>query len=262
MKRRSLTTVVWIVVVAATFIGGWKLYVEIDNTSKFVLPPPEDVWRALVDLLGEDRTWHHVRVTFTEILAGFGLAVFVGIVLGAILGELPRVARVMNPYVVVLQVLPKVAIIPLLLVWMGFGIRTNIAIAAVFALFPMTTGTRAGIRSVEPAQLDLAATVQMSRWQRLWLIDARSALPAILTGAEVAIVLSTVGAVVSEFLAGGREGLGHLAVVNLGSLRIDRMLAVDALLCAMGVLLYVAVAGLRRLLVPWHPSVKQRSVAV
>jgi NitT/TauT family transport system permease protein len=261
-RNRSLATIVWIVAVAVTAVAGWKLYVEIDDTSPLVLPPPEDVWSALLDVTGEERTWHHVRVTFTEIVAGFAVAVGVGVILGTILGELPRVARVLNPYIVILQLLPKVAIIPLLLLWMGFGIRTNIAIAAMFAFFPMTTGTRAGIRSVEPAQLDLAATLQMSRWKRLWLIDARSALPAILTGTEVAIVLSTVGAVVSEFLAGGRDGLGHLAVVNLNALRVDRMLAIVAMLCAMGIVLYVVVAGLRRWLVPWHPSARQRPVGV
>lgn len=261
-RRFPLATVVWIVVVAVAFVGGWKLFVEVDDTSRFVLPPPEDVWRALVDLLGEDRTWHHARVTLTEIVVGFGAAAAVGIVLGTILGELPRVAKVVNPYIVVLQVLPKVAVIPLFLLWMGFGVTTNITIAAMFAFFPMTTGTRNGIRSVDPAQLDLASTLQMSRWRRLWLIDARSALPSILTGAEVAIVLSTVGAVVAEFLAGGRDGLGHLAVVNLNSLRVDRMFAVVAMLCAMGVALYVLVASLRRWLIPWHPSARQRPVGV
>lgn len=263
MKRSfPFATAIWIALVAVAFVGGWKLFVEIDDTSKFILPPPEKVWSALVDLAGEDRTWHHVWVTFVEIVSGFGIAVAIGLVLGTVLGELPRVARVVNPYVVLLQVLPKVAVIPLLLVWMGFGIRTNITIAGVFAFFPMTTGTRNGIRSVDPAQLDLAATLQMSRWKRLWLIDARSALPSILTGMEVAIVLATVGATVGEFLAGGRDGLGHLAVVNLNALRIDRMFAVVVLLSAMGILLYVAVAGLRRWLVPWHASTKNRAVAV
>jgi NitT/TauT family transport system permease protein len=260
--RFPWATVIWIVFVAVTFVVGWKLYVEIDNTSKFVLPPPEDVWSALKELVGEERTWHHTRVTFTEIVVGFAAAAGVGFVIGVILGELPRVARVVNPYIIVLQVLPKVAVIPLLFAWLGFGIATNITIAAVFAFFPMVAGTRAGIRSVEPAQLDLASTLQMSRWKRLWLIDVRSALPAILTGAEVAIVLATVGAVVSEFLAGGTEGLGHLAVVNLNALRIDRMFAVVAMLCVLGIAVYVVVAGLRRWLVPWHASARQRPVGV
>lgn len=255
--RTSLVTVLWIVAIGLVFLGGWKAYVEVTDVSRFVLPPPEDVGGALVDILGEDRTWHHARITVTEILFGFGIAVVVGVAVGTLIGELPAVERVVNPYLVVLQVLPKVAIIPLLLLWLGFGSSARVLIAAVFAFFPMTASTRAGIRSVEHGHLDLAATLQMSRWERLWLVELRSALPSILTGTEVAIVLATVGAVVAEYLSGG-EGLGWLAVINLNQLQVDRLFAVIVVLCAIGVALYASVTGLRRLLVPWHPSAAQR----
>ncbi len=256
-RRHTVASILWILGLALTFVGAWKAYVDIADISRFVLPPPEDVWTALVDLLGEDRTWHHLWVTVVEILAGFAVAVVAGVAIGTVLGELPAVERVVNPYLIVLQVLPKVAIIPLLLLWLGFGSSAKIIIAAVFAFFPMTAGTRAGIRSVEPGQLDLAATLQTSRWQRLWLIELRSALPSILTGMEVAIVLATVGAVVAEYLAGG-EGLGWLAVINLNQLQVDSLFAVIVILCVLGVGLYVAVASLRRLLVPWHQSATER----
>jgi NitT/TauT family transport system permease protein len=255
--RRSLVTVVWITAIAVVLLGSWKAYVEVSDISRFVLPAPEAVGAALVDVLGEDRTWHHLQITVREIVGGFALAVVAGVLIGTVIGELPAVERVVNPYLVVLQVLPKVAMIPLLLLWLGFGSSARILIAAVFAFFPMTAGTRAGIRAVDHGHLDLAATLQTSRWQRLWLFELRSALPSILTGMEVAIVLATVGAVVAEYLSGG-EGLGWLAVTNLNQLQVDRLFAIIALLCAVGVTLYVAVAGLRRVLVPWHTSAIER----
>lgn len=239
------------------FLGGWKLYVEIGDVSRFVLPPPEDVGSAFVEILGEGRTWEHLRITVWEILAGFGVALVAGGLIGVVIGELPRVERVVNPYLILLQVLPKVAIIPLLLLWLGFGSSARIVIAAVFAFFPITAGTRAGIRSVDHGQLDLATTLQASRWQRLWLIELRSALPSVLTGMEVAIVLATVGAVVAEYLSGG-EGLGWLAVINLNQLQVDRLFAVIVLLCIVGVVLYTAVAMLRRVVTPWHVSTTER----
>lgn len=256
-RRPSLTTVLWIVAIAVVFLAGWKTYVEVADISRFVLPAPEEVGSALVEVLGEDSTWHHLQVTVWEIVGGFAVAVVAGVLIGTIIGELPAVERVVNPYLVVLQVLPKVAIIPLLLLWLGFGSSARILIAAVFAFFPMTSGTRAGIRAVDHGHLDLAATLQTSRWQRLWLFELRSAMPSILTGMEVAIVLATVGAVVAEYLSGG-EGLGWLAVTNLNQLRVDRLFAIIVLLCAVGVALYVAVAGLRRVLVPWHTSAIER----
>lgn len=256
-RRLSVANVAWIVGLAVAFVGAWKVYVETSDISPFLLPPPEDVGAALRDILGEGRTWHHLWVTLKEILFGFTAAVVGGVAVGAVLGEMPAVERVVNPYLVVLQVLPKVAIIPLLLLWLGFGSSAKILIAAVFAFFPMTQGTRAGIRSVDPGHLDLAATLQMSRWRRLWLIELRAALPSILTGMEVAIVLATVGAVVSEYLSGG-EGLGWLAVANLNSLQVDNLFAIIVVLCALGVVLYLAVATLRRILIPWHPSAHER----
>jgi len=255
--RQQVITAAWIVGIAVALIAGWKVYVEVADVSRFVLPPPEDVGGALVDVLGEDRTWHHLTVTVKEILAGFGVAVALGVLVGTLMGEIPAVERVLNPYLVVLQVLPKVAIIPLLLLWLGFGSSSRIVIAAVFAFFPITTSTRAGIRSVEPGHLDLAATLQTTRWQRLWLVELRGALPSILTGMEVGIVLATVGAVVAEYLSGG-EGLGWLAVTNLNQLQVDRLFAIIVVLCAVGVVLYTAVASLRRLLVPWHASASAR----
>jgi NitT/TauT family transport system permease protein len=256
--RLSPANLAWIVGIAVVSVLGWKLYVEAADVSPFVLPAPDAVWRSLVELVGESRTWEHVRTTLGEILGGFALAVVVGVLIGTILGEFPAAARVMNPYLVVLQVLPKVAIIPILLVWIGFGSTARVLIAAVFAFFPITTGTRAGIRSVELGHLDLAATLQMSRWRRLWLIELRGALPSIVTGMEVAIVLATVGALVAEYLSPG-AGLGWLAIVSLNQLQVADLFAVIVILCVMGILLYAAVAGLRRVLVPWHQSSLQRA---
>src|SRR5690606_9239354 len=112
------------------------------DVSAFVLPPPEDVWTSIVDLLGQDRTWHHAWITLQEIILGFGLALALGLVVGTLIGELPLLDRAVNPFLIALQVLPKVAIIPLLILWLGFGMSAKVVVAAVFAFFPITAGTR------------------------------------------------------------------------------------------------------------------------
>lgn len=236
---------------------AWKVYVSVGDISKFVLPPPDEVWHSIVDLLGQGRTWHHVWVTSQEIMLGFGIALVFGLGVGIAIGELPVLDRAMNPFLIALQVLPKVAIIPLLILWMGFGLSAKIVVAAVFAFFPITEGTRAGIRSVEPGHRDLAATLRATRRQRLRFIILPSALPSILTGMEVGVVLATIGAVVAEYLAGG-EGLGWLAVASLNQLQVADLFAVIVLLSALGFVAYAAIASLRRILVPWHPSADDR----
>jgi NitT/TauT family transport system permease protein len=242
----SLVTLVLLIV-------AWKLYVSWGDVSKFVLPPPEDVGRATIELVTDSKTWSNAWVTLSEILLGFAIAAVAGIVIGAVLGEVPLLSRAYTPYIVTFQVLPKVAIIPLLLLWFGFGSSSKVAVAAMFAFFPIVVGTQAGIRSVEPGHRDLATTLQARPSQCLLLIDLPSATPAILTGMEIGIVLATIGAIVAEYLAGG-EGLGHLAVVNLNQLKVDSLFGVIVLMSVMGLLLHSAIAGLRRLVVSWHPS--------
>ena len=237
----------------AVLILAWKLYVDWSDVSRFLLPPPEDVGRATVDLLTESRTWHHVWVTLSEIALGFLIATVVGVSLGAALGEIPFLDKALTPYVVVLQVVPKVAIVPILLMWMGFGSSSKVALAAIFGFFPILAGARAGVMSVEPGHRDLATTLQARSRHRLFLFELPSALPAILTGMEVGMVLATVGAVVGEYLSGG-QGLGFLVVSFTGQLQIDDAFAVIVLLSVLGYVLHAAVAGLRRIVVPWHAS--------
>ncbi len=252
MRSRALSLLIGLVVLIV-FLGGWKLYVEAGDVSRFVLPPPEDVGRATLDLLDDRTTWEHARVTLWEIVAGFGAATIFGVFTGALMGEVRVLERALAPYLIALQVLPKIAVVPLLILWLGFGPSAKIVIAAVFAFFPITAGTRAGIRSVESNHRDVVKTLGASRAQRLRLVDLPSALPSILTGMEVGIVLATVGAIVAEYLAGS-EGLGWLATYHLNQLQVDSLFGVIVLMSLLGCLLYGAVVGLRQLLVPWHQS--------
>lgn len=251
--RARVASLALAVALGAVLLVAWKAYVELFDVSRFVLPPPEDVGAATVDLLGQGATWRHTWVTVHEILTGFAIATVLGVATGAVIGEVPVLERALNPYLVALQVLPKVAVLPLLILWLGFGSSVKVVIAAVFAFFPIVAGTRAGVRSVEAGHRDLVTTLDAGIRQRMWLVELPSALPSILTGMEVGAVLATVGAVVAEYLAGS-QGLGYLAVASLNQLQVDRLFGVIVLLCAVGMSIYAAVVGLRRVLVPWHPS--------
>jgi NitT/TauT family transport system permease protein len=243
----------------ALAVLGWHIYVKTRDISPFVLPAPLDVWSATVELLRNERTWMHAWVTVREILGGFAIAVVAGLLTGVVLGANRTAERAFSPFLVLLQVVPKVALIPLFILWFGFGVTAKVLVAAIFAYFPVAAATIVGVRSVSPLHRDLAFTVGASRRHRLVLVDLPSALPSILTGMEVAIVLATVGAVVAEYLAGS-EGLGWLAVTSLNQLQVDTLFGVIVLMSILGFTLYKLVAGLRRLLVPWHPSGRDEPV--
>lgn len=248
-----ITTPLLIVV----FLGTWKAYVVAFNVSPFILPPPESVLRGLIQILREDLIMTHVRVTLTETLLGFAIACVVGIALGVVLGKVPWLERAVNPFVVATQVVPKIALVPLFIVWFGFGITSKVVIAGVLAFFPILTNTLLGVKSLDPGHKDVMASINATRWDCFWSLDLPSALPYILTGMEVGIVLATIGAVVGEYL-GGNEGLGHLAVATMAAFEVEALFGVIVLLTLLGFALHMSIVGLARILIPWHESVLVR----
>jgi NitT/TauT family transport system permease protein len=239
--------------ILVAIIGGWKLYTVLFGVSELILPPPEKVWTALVDLLGDSMIYEATYVTFYETIVGFAIAVVVGVALGIVLGKMRSVERVLSPFLVATQVVPKVAIVPLLLLWFGFGISSKIFMAAIISFFVMMQNTILGIRSIEAGHRDLMRVIQAPWWKRVLSLDIPSSLPAVLTGIELGIVFAITGAIVGEYL-GGDEGLGALATVMLAALRTDQLFAVVIVMTVLGFLLYAVVAGIRRFAIPWHES--------
>jgi NitT/TauT family transport system permease protein len=232
----------------------WDAYVRIFKVSPMLLPAPTSVWDSLVDLLKQPKTFGHIGTTLFETVAGFLIAVIVGIALGGFLGKIRWLEQTLNPLVVGLQVMPKVALVPLFIVWFGFGMTSKVVLAAVIAFFPIMTNTILGIKSVESGHRDVMLSLNAGRWNTFWEVELPSALPFILTGMEVGIVLATIGAIVGEYL-GGSSGLGYMAVATLNAFDVNAMFAVIALLTVLGLLLYFAVVLLRRYVTPWHASV-------
>jgi NitT/TauT family transport system permease protein len=256
MRRRLLQGLVAPLILIG-FFGIWEGYVRAFAVSRFILPPPTRIITALIDLLHQPTILHHTAITLEETLGGFLVATALGVGLGALLGKVPWLERALNPLIVASQVVPKVALVPLFILWFGFGITSKVVIAAVLASFPILTNTVLGVKSVERGHHAVMDSLRVNGWQRFWELELPSALPYILTGMEVGIVLSTIGAVVGEYL-GGSDGLGAMAVTTLNALQVDTLFAVILLLTLIGLTLYLAIAGLRRLIVPWHDSVRSR----
>ncbi|MEC7256711.1 MAG: ABC transporter permease [Pseudomonadota bacterium] len=232
----------------------WEAYVTIFDVSPFILPGPGAVWDATLVLLSEPKTYSHIGITVYETVVGFLLAVLIGIVFGGVLGKIRWLERTLNPLIVGLQVMPKVALIPLFIVWFGFGPTSKVVLAAVIAFFPIMTNTILGIKSVESGHRDVMLALNASRWQTFRDVELQNALPFILTGMEVGIVLATIGAIVGEYL-GGSQGLGYMAVATLNAFDVTSMFGVIFLLTILGLILYFAVVMLRRYVTPWHEAV-------
>jgi NitT/TauT family transport system permease protein len=253
--RGRKKTPAWVgsIALLIVFLGGWELYTRAFNVSKLILPPPSLVIEAWLLTLTRSGTWFHTGITALETLVGFFFAVVTGVALGALLGKMPRLEKMLNPFVIGMQVVPKVALVPLLVVWFGFGLTSKVVIAAVLAFFPILLNTVLGVKSVDRGHREVMASLNASRWQSATQLEFPSALPYILTGMEVGVVLAIIGAVVGEYL-GGSEGLGNLAVKEMNSYNTVALFAVIIHLSIIGFLFYAVVVGLRRFLIPWHES--------
>ncbi|HWK96979.1 MAG TPA: ABC transporter permease [Pseudolabrys sp.] len=254
-KKRKKEIPTWIgsVTLLVLFLGGWEFYVREFNVSKLILPAPSLVIEAWYASLWLPSTWYHTWITALETMLGFFFAMVFGVALGAMLGKSPRLEKMLNPFIVATQVVPKVALVPLFVVWFGFGITSKVVIAAVLAFFPIMLNTALGVKSVERGYREVLASLNASRLQKITQLEFPSALPYILTGMEMGVVLSIIGAVVGEYL-GGSEGLGNLAVKEMNSYNTTALFAVIMHLSALGFVFYAIVVGLRRFLIPWHES--------
>jgi NitT/TauT family transport system permease protein len=252
-KTRLLTPTLLI-----AFVLIWHFYVTWSGISRFIIPPPLEVWDALVDLLTTPSTLRHTWATLYETLLGFLIATVIGVALGTALGKTPWLERAVNPFVVATQVVPKVALVPLFILWFGFGPESKIVVAAVLAFFPILTNTVLGIKSVDHGHRDVMTVLNANRWQNFFCLELPSSLPAVLAGMEVGIVLSIIGAVVGEYL-GGATGLGYLLVASMNNYKVGMLFAVILLLTVIGFLLYVFIGALRRLVIPWHESARREA---
>jgi NitT/TauT family transport system permease protein len=240
-------------IIVAVFLLVWTWAVDYTGTSRFLLPRPADIFVALRDLLGQDYFYTAFYVTVTEILVGFLLAIIIGSTLGVALGSSRLLDQIAAPFIIASQVTPKVALMPLFILWLGFGMESKIAMVALLSFFPVMKSTILGVRSIQPDQRALFKVIRASRFERLVSLEIPAVLPYTLTGIETGSVLAVTGAIVGEYL-GGSEGLGALVVKTLNALMVEHMFATIVALAAFGFVFYGGISALRRVLVRWHDS--------
>jgi NitT/TauT family transport system permease protein len=241
-------------VLLVAVIVGWKLVIAVFDISPFVLPQPEEVVGGMVEVMQAQDFTTHLTVTLTETLVGFGIALVLGVGMGAVLGRIAWLERALRPLIVASQVVPKVALVPLFIVWFGFGMTSKIVIVVILAFFPIMLNTLLGVRSVDPGHRDVMRGLNAGRWVTFWRLDYHSTMPYVFAGMEIGIVFAIIGAVVGEYL-GGNQGLGTLIVTSLNSLNAEQLFAVITILTLIGFALYLAVVALKRVFIPWHESV-------
>ncbi|HVD41852.1 MAG TPA: ABC transporter permease [Solirubrobacterales bacterium] len=239
----------------ALLIGAWQVAASTGaiadalSLEDFLVPSPAEIAEALWesrDLLAEN-AW----VTLREILLGILCALAVGIGFAIAMHRSQLLRDASYPLIVASQAIPIVVIAPILTIWFGFGMGPKIVIIALICFFPITVNALDGLRSVDPETVKMMRSLNASRWQRFWRVEAPTALPSLFTGIKIAVVVAPIAAVFAEW-AGADAGLGRLIQSDLANYQVARQFAAVAVLAAMALLLIGLTALAERRVVTWR----------
>ena len=251
---------------AAVIIGVtcvWQLVVSASGTPHYILPPPGQV--AAKWVAEWDRLLAHLAVTAPEIVLGLGIGVLLGALAALTIGYVRPARRWLLPVLVASQAVPVFALAPVLVLWLGYGMASKVAMATLIIFFPVTASFLDGLRRTEPGWVDLARTMTMSplagdhyravgdRFSILLHVRLPAALPSLASGIRVATAIAPIGAVVGEWV-GSSAGLGYLMLQANGRMEIDLMFAALLTLAVFAVVLWFSVDATLRRLISWQPD--------
>jgi ABC-type nitrate/sulfonate/bicarbonate transport system permease component len=242
-------------VLLAALFGAWQLVAatgvqaDVLGVEDFLVPSPAEIATSLWEnrsLLAEN-AW----VTLREIVLGFAIAIVAGLGLAVVLHLSETLRRASYPLLIASQTIPIIAIAPILVIWLGFGIGPKLAIVALVCFFPITINTLDGLRAVDPDAIKLMRGLDASRWQTLRRLEAPAALPYAFSGARIAAVFTSIAAVFGEW-TGSSSGLGHMILQDNAQLETARVFAAFFVLSAIALALFGLIALAERRIVTWR----------
>jgi NitT/TauT family transport system permease protein len=239
MKKVSIYS--WLLFILILLL--WEMLAK--QMSELVLPAPSVVVTTLLEGLTNGYYTPHILRTSLEIVIGLFLGSLLGILTGIWMGEVEFIRKLLFPYVIASQAVPKLALAPLFILWFGFGMTSKVVITALICFFPLMENTVTAIQYTDPTKIELFRVLGANRWQTLFKLKIPAGLPSIMAGFRVAVVLAVVGAVVGEFI-GGSEGLGALIIASQGMMDTPLMFSVLILITILGTFLYQLVNFIER----------------
>ena len=235
----------------AILLLAWEILVRLLGVKLYILPPPSTVFVTLWTKWATIRNaaWY----TAQPMLIGYGFAVLVGVVLALSFAVSRLVEAIVYPQIVFLQIIPKIAIAPLFMIWFGYGLTSKVLLVFLLSFFPVVVSAVQAFRSMDPDIRDLARVTGASPMRMFFKVQVPHALPTMFTGFKVAAALASTAAVVAEFVSSDR-GLGYLLVDYTNRFDTPGVFAAILVLSVMGLTLYAAVEVIERISIPWHVS--------
>jgi NitT/TauT family transport system permease protein len=229
----------------------WEIAVYVFKAPRYILPAPTGVWEGFLSQPG--RMLWNTWITVQIIVVGYIIAVLISIPLALLIAFSRFVQTTLYPLLVVFQIIPKIAIAPLFIVWFGFGFMPKVMLVFLLSFFPIVISAIAGFRSLDPDVEDFARSTGAGAWRMFFKIRLPQSLPNIFTGLKVGAAMAATAAVVAEFV-GSDAGLGYLILEYNGFIETAKVFAAIILLSTAGLAMYYLVEAIERLAIPWHVS--------
>jgi len=251
-KKRWYSGILWGVLTIGIILLLWHLAIIIFNVPVYLVPSPLKVWDAILEYWSVS-IFKNLLYTLSSIGIGFSITVIISIPLAVFIASSSWLEKTVYPVLVIVQLIPKVALAPLFIVWFGFGLTSKVLMVFLLSFFALLVDATTGFKSLNHRLVFVARTMTDSQWKFFWTIRFPSALPHIFTGLKISISSATVGAIIGEFV-GSNQGLGYLMLKANGDLNTPYLFAVLFVLSLVGILLYKLVEVIESLAMPWHIS--------
>ena len=238
------------------FFFLWELAVVVLKIRSYILPAPTEIFQALVKYHSE--LFFALLFTIRSLVLGYIVAVASGILLSLPVAFSKFIQRAVYPLILFFQVIPKVALAPIFVIWFGFGLPPKIMIVFLLSFFPVLINGIVGLRSMDQEVINLTRSTGAKEIDVFFKVRLPSALPTFFAGFKLAAISATIGAIIGEFI-GSDSGLGYIILTANGDLQTDYSFAAIATLTVLGLTLYYSVEGLERILLPWHISQRVKS---
>ncbi len=259
VSKRSVLTALASLIVLLVFLATWQWLPGWLGMPEFILPKFTTVVQESIHMWNTGRFIEHFGITALEVVVGFILGSLLGLFVGVVLGLSPSTESVLSPYILALQIAPKVAFAPLFVMWLGYTIYPKILVALLIVFFPIMVNVLSAIRTVDPDMVNLVRTLNAGRWQIFRLVEFPSSLPALFSGLRIGATLSVVGVTVGE-LVGGNMGLGFLLVDAEGQGNTAGVFVAIIGLTVIGIVAYAAVVWAERRCLHYVPKANLQTV--
>ncbi len=253
--RKSIQFVMEYLISISVFLVVWQIYVSTSNVPTYVLPAPALVFEKLSKLFTSGLVWPHLIATSLEVIIGFALGGLFGMLLGYILVKVSFLKSMFMPYLIFAQTAPKIALVPLFVIWFGIGIFSKVVLIMSMVIFPVMSGMALGIDSIPNDFRNLMKVLKASRWQLFSQAEIFYSLPSLFSGLKVGIVQAVIGAIVAEWMS-GKQGLGYILTFASSTYDTPMLIAGIIVTIVVGILSYEFLNLLENKLLFWHESKK------